>query len=953
VSDQVLTRPVVEILGDDNDLQATLERAAGTMRAAGEQMQRIGATLSAALTVPIAAIGLVSTKAAIQFESSFAGIRKTMDLTEAEFQRLSDANRELSRQIPVSANELNKIGELAGQLGIRGVDNVLKFEDTIAKLAVTTDLTSEQGALAFAQIANVMQLPQNEIDRLGAVVVGLGNNFATVESQIVEFTKRIAGAGALANLTVGSVAGIGTAFASLGIEAEAGGTAVQKVIVGMLTAVQTGGKELEIFASTLGVTAAEFAAAFQADAGETFVDFVEALGTQGNAAIVTLEALGLTDQRLTRSFLAAAGAGDLLRNAMAKGNLEFEKNTALQDEAAKRFATSESRLTILRNRIEFTAVTIGNALVPIMMRLLDVMGPVLALVDALAVAFGSLPMPVQLFAVTVASLLAVLGPALLLLGSLATVAPAFTAGYTMMTGAVGRLVTALTLQRTVTLAGVIPSLTAMRGAMAGLAASNVVKWASEWLWNLRMMTPATFAQVAATSALTSATAALRAVVASIVPALALLVGAVAFTAYHWDVLRYQAALAFEAVKQIVLSGVGFILRSLEKLLGWVPMVGESFVQLRKDFDAFALTSVAKGNENIHAATMALSAAGAAADGLTEAVGKIPPIVIPDVPDLTVPTLNVGGTGDGESKADAVKQAFESLNATLGANITLQSVLGAAFDKSEADAAALRTAIDALALAGVGVNDTVGPQRTSIAKLSAEYTALTTAIGKTAETQRYYQAMTAAGAAMTEKFATPLDVLNNSLFEINELFDLGVIGWETYQAAMKAAYKTFDEAPARLAPVGSAMSRIAQQGIDAFAGFATGAKNAISDFVSYALRELAKLLIKLAAVRLLSTIFPGSADLIGSLAGISKRAAGGPVRPNRPYWVGERGPELIVPAAAGNVVANHNLGGGVIGLDLSSLPERPRVVTPDALALDDWWRTAFSALNRDAQFRGAR
>src|SRR5690606_5740369 len=108
------------------------------------------------------------------------------------------------------------------------------------------------------------------------------------------------------------------------------------------------------------------------------------------------------------------------------------------------------------------------------------------------------------------------------------------------------------------------------------------------------------------------------------------------------------------------------------------------------------------------------AAGAAADDLATAIANIPPVVIPEVPGLTPPTLSLDGTGDGKSKADAVKEAFESLNATLAANITLQTVLGASFNKQQADAAALRTAIDSLALAGVGVNEVVGPQRTSIA-----------------------------------------------------------------------------------------------------------------------------------------------------------------------------------------------------------------------------------------------
>lgn len=43
-------------------------------------------------------------------------------------------------------------------------------------------------------------------------------------------------------------------------------------------------------------------------------------------------------------------------------------------------------------------------------------------------------------------------------------------------------------------------------------------------------------------------------------------------------------------------------------------------------------------------------------------------------------------------------------------------------------------------------------------------------------------------------------------------------------------------------------------------------------------------------------------LIGSVFGLPGRATGGPVAPDRPYLVGERGPELFVPTSAGRVEA---------------------------------------------------
>lgn len=441
---QLLT---VKIGGDITEALRGFDSLATKSRQFGQELSRTGRALTTGVTLPIVAFGAGAAKAAIDFESSFAGIRKTMDLTEEEFQRLADANRDLSTQIPVSANELNRLGELAGQLGIRGVENVLKFEDTIAKLTVTTDLAAEQGALAFAQIANVMQLPQDQIDRLGAVVVGLGNNFATTESRIVDFTQRLAGVGQIAGLSVGEVAGIGTAFASIGVEAEAGGTAIQKVLINMMAAVQNGGPALKEFARTAGLSAEEFEVAFRDDAAGAFTAFVAGLGTQGDEAINTLDNLGLSDQRLTRAFLGMAGASEVLTDAIARGNAEFEANTALSDEAGKRFETTESKLKLLGNQLLDVGVTMGESLLPALVKVIKAAEPFIEMIASAADWFGSLEPRIQTVSITLVALVAAIGPVLSILGSLITVLPALTSGFGLLwaaiTGPVGLVVAAI------------------------------------------------------------------------------------------------------------------------------------------------------------------------------------------------------------------------------------------------------------------------------------------------------------------------------------------------------------------------------------------------------------------------------------------------------------------------------------------------------------------------------
>lgn len=154
------------------------------------------------------------------YESAFAGVKKTVDGTAKEFNKLDNSLKKLSKEIPMTYQELAGIMELGGQLGVE-TKNLDKFTKAVAELGTATNLTSENAAQMLAQFANITKMDLNDIDRLGSVIVDLGNNFATTEADIVNFAQRIAGAGQIAGINQQNIMAIATAFSSVGIEAEA------------------------------------------------------------------------------------------------------------------------------------------------------------------------------------------------------------------------------------------------------------------------------------------------------------------------------------------------------------------------------------------------------------------------------------------------------------------------------------------------------------------------------------------------------------------------------------------------------------------------------------------------------------------------------------------------------------------------------------------------------------
>jgi len=192
----------------------------------------MGKTAVAGFATVVAALGTVTAaavNAGIEFESAFAGVKKTVDATEAELEEFRSGILQMSTEIPIAANEIASIAEAAGQLGIQN-ENLLDFTRTMADLGVATNLTSEEAATALARLANITGMSQSEFSNLGSTIVALGNNLATTESEIVNMALRLAGTGAQVGMTEDQILSLAAAASSVGLEAEAGGSAFSRVM---------------------------------------------------------------------------------------------------------------------------------------------------------------------------------------------------------------------------------------------------------------------------------------------------------------------------------------------------------------------------------------------------------------------------------------------------------------------------------------------------------------------------------------------------------------------------------------------------------------------------------------------------------------------------------------------------------------------------------------------------
>lgn len=282
-------------------------------------------------------------------------VRKTTNMTEAEMVAFRKEVVDLGDALDgISIQGLLKTAEIAGQLGIQGSENILKFSKTVEQLKLTSDLVSDESVSAFAQFIQISSDSIENADKLGSVITELGNNFNATESKVLSNSSEIQKGIAVYNTAAQNVLALGAATASLGSEAEVSRTAIQKTLGVFNEAVSTG-KGLQQVLELTGYTEAELSAQFDKDSTVVFQRFIKGLNDvrkSGGNLKNTLDALGLSEVRTFSVIGNLASNYETLEDAMNRANAEYENNTALSNEAKSSAESIASLVSDLRDRWE-------------------------------------------------------------------------------------------------------------------------------------------------------------------------------------------------------------------------------------------------------------------------------------------------------------------------------------------------------------------------------------------------------------------------------------------------------------------------------------------------------------------------------------------------------------------------------------------------------------------------
>lgn len=434
-----------------------------------------------------------SVKSAVDYEKNIASIKKVItDLSDETVEDLKNVAVETGNAF----ENISTVASLGATLGIAQKD-IASFTKTMIDLNTATDgaISFDEGSKSVARFLNVMGIGTDEASNFGSALTYVGDQFAATADEVLEVSSRMAGLSTIAGVSQYDLIGLAAEMKNIGLSSESASSAMTRVFMTINTKVSTGSKDLVDFAKVAGMSAKDFAKAWEEDATDAFLYFVDgldksmineisdAIENNTNAVDEYAEALGmskdkfieafnedaegmidkyvdsladlsdesesassvLTDLKLTNvrtaeTLLKLAGNGDIVREAISDASDAWEKNTALTDKANTVYETTASRYQALTEKARQVISTLATDALPVLEKLMDWGIEILDVLD-------SMPQPLKNILATFIAFGAASAPILKVTSSVLDLDKNLkilsTTGGTHLQNAIGKLTTSL------------------------------------------------------------------------------------------------------------------------------------------------------------------------------------------------------------------------------------------------------------------------------------------------------------------------------------------------------------------------------------------------------------------------------------------------------------------------------------------------------------------------------
>lgn len=352
------------------------------MGAAENRISGLGQIAKQAAAIASAAWGALkigefvtdSVQAAVDFESAMADVAKVVDglrdengnLTDTYY-AMSDSIVQMSKNIPMAAEDLAEITASAGTAGI-AAEELTTFTETAAKMGVAFDTTAEQAGDWMAKWRTSFTMSQEEVTALADQINYLSNNSASTASEISTIVTAVGPLGDVAGISAAQIAALGSTMVGVGVQQDVAATGIRKLATTMVAG-SSATKAQATVLQQLGLDATEMAQRMQTDAEGAILTFLEAVSKLPEAE----QAAALKNYFGQESVGAIA---PLLTNLdVLRERFEMVADAQLyagsmDAEYAARAATTANNIQLYENRIAALKIQIGNYLLPVVNKVL-------------------------------------------------------------------------------------------------------------------------------------------------------------------------------------------------------------------------------------------------------------------------------------------------------------------------------------------------------------------------------------------------------------------------------------------------------------------------------------------------------------------------------------------------------------------------------------------------------
>lgn len=319
-------------------------------------------------------------KLAVEFESAMADVKKVVDFdTPKQFREMEQDILRLTRTIPMAGAELAKITASGGQLGVARKD-LPKFTETIAKMSVAFDMAADQAGDSMAKLANVYQIPIDQIGKLGDAVNHLSNSSPAKAGDIINTLGRVGGVAKQFGLTEIQTTSLSNAFISLGKTPEIAGTAINGMLTKLMTADKQGAKFQKAL-KNMGMESKDLKKSIKENGEQALMDFLKQVGKLPKenqmGALVDLFGLEYADDVavLVSGLETYKKSIDELKKTSKDGKPAFVGS--MDKEFAARSATTANNWQTFKNSLTEIGITAGSVLLPALNQLMTAIRPII------------------------------------------------------------------------------------------------------------------------------------------------------------------------------------------------------------------------------------------------------------------------------------------------------------------------------------------------------------------------------------------------------------------------------------------------------------------------------------------------------------------------------------------------------------------------------------------------